>query len=324
MRCFVLAAALLAAGLAPAKLAAQAPAPKSGSESCVNDARIRATKAVEQGMSIEAASCLDPSLSPMAARLVGTVNLTRAQYARDFLQGKLTPARYRAILDDRSGKLQQLVRDPDRIREVLENDADGDLVADRLDRCPGTPHGVPTDANGCPLRVQPTPEDQSDDRSLRAILSRSRFLYNRSCDGAPPPRITTPLEWGRGPQTKLGTQGFNLAVAKVIGQQPGCEVFYEVQFRFIDPNPGNPALPPSKILTIVFSDSEDLLTDPVRSVLPLPVGPTLSPARSAVREAMLRQYFRASWRVRAVNGSNVTSHWSPFVTQGPASSGVDG
>jgi hypothetical protein len=69
------------------------------------------------------------------------------------------------------------------------------------------------------------------------------------------------------------------------------------------------------------------LTDATRAVFPLPVGsPTvpLSPARTAVREAMLREYFRVTWRVRAVNGSNMTSEWSAFVTQGPASGGVSG
>ncbi len=38
------------------------------------------------------------------------------------------------------------------VREVLlEPDADGDGVADRRDRCPGTPHGVRVDDRGCPL-----------------------------------------------------------------------------------------------------------------------------------------------------------------------------
>lgn len=48
----------------------------------------------------------------------------------------------------------------------------------------------------------------------------------------------------------------------------------------------------------------------------------LSPARNVAREAFLREYFRASWRVRAVNGANQVSPWSPSITQGPASGGV--
>jgi hypothetical protein len=133
-----------------------------------------------------------------------------------------------------------------------------------------------------------------------------------------------PLEWGRGPQTRHQTWGFNLAVAKVGGQPAGCEIFYEVQLRFIDPNAGNPSLPSSKIVTVVFSATEDLLADPRRAVFGIPMETALSPARAEAREAFAREYGRATWRVRAVNGSNRTSPWSPFVTQGPASSGVSG
>ena len=46
--------------------------------------------------------------------------------------------------------------------------------------------------------------------------------------------------------------------------------------------------------------------------------------RDVAREAFLQEYFRASWRVRVVNGANQTSPWSPFITQGPATGGVAG
>ena len=120
------------------------------------------------------------------------------------------------------------------------------------------------------------PPDASDTRNeavLRKTLAGARFLYNPSCEGAPRPQIPMPLEWGRGPQTKHQTAGFNLAVAKVSGQPTGCEIFYEIQLRFIDPNPGNPSLPPSRIVTMVFSGSEDLLTEPRRAVFGLPSKP---------------------------------------------------
>ena len=78
-------------------------------------------------------------------------------------------------------------------------------------------------------------------------------------------------------------------------------------------------------MTIVFSASEDLLNEPARAIFGLPVGAmVLSPGRNVAREAFLREYFRASWRVRAVNGANQVSPWSPFVTQGPAPGGVNG
>ncbi|RNL54967.1 DUF6089 family protein [Pedobacter jejuensis] len=47
-----------------------------------------------------------------------------------------------------------------RLRSDLNNllaDADGDGVADKLDKCPGTPSGVVVDGAGCPLKV-PAPQ----------------------------------------------------------------------------------------------------------------------------------------------------------------------
>jgi hypothetical protein len=310
------------------------PAPSSGTR-CLTDARDRAIKAFEQGaareaarrqLETDAASCLDPRLTRDAAHLVGTVNADRARFARDFLAGKLTLTAYRAALQDRADKLARLLADPAQQRELVEGDADGDLVPDRRDACPGTPDGAPTDARGCPIRPPEHPEAGSDEL-LRATLSGARFLFNKSCDGAPTPLIPSPLAWGRGRQLNLGTQGFNIAVSKVSGQPAGCELFYEIQFRFFDPAPfggpgPGPAVPPAEWVTVVFSNSEDLQIDPARAIFPLPLGRPLSPGRTKAREAMVRLYLRATWRVRAVNGANVESQWSPFVTQSVALQGV--
>ncbi len=320
-----------------ATLAAAAHAAQPGRatvDECLAQARARATDEFRKQTSpetarlhleIDAASCLDPTLTPAAAHLVGTVNADRARLARDFVVGSRSLAAYRAGREDRRRKLAALLADPAQQQALMAGDADGDLVPDDRDRCPKTPPGAPTDARGCPTPVSTGTADTRDERALRATLAGSRTLYNKSCAGAPGPAIASPLEWGRGRQTKLGTVGFNLAVAKVGGQPQGCELFYEIQIRFIDPNQGNPALPAAKIVTITFSAAEDLLADPARAVFGLPVGPmALSPARSVAREAFLREYFRASWRVRAVNGANQTSPWSPFITQGPAGGGVPG
>jgi hypothetical protein len=330
----VLVVALLFCGIDTSRVGGQTQAASgSGSAPCLSTARANAAKALQNGatreaarlqLEIDSASCFDSSLTPAAAHLIGTVNSDRARFARDFLGGKLTLRAYRAALEDRRRKLARLLHDPAGQADLVAGDADGDLVPDSRDKCPGTPDGTPTDDRGCPRKPRPQPGDTADDGRLREVLSGARYLYSKSCEGAPRPQIPAPLEWGRGPQTKVGTMGLNIAVTKVGGQPPDCEIFYEIEFRFIDANPGNPALPASKIVTVVYSSREDLLTDPTRAVFGLPIGPTLSPGRAAVLEAMLRQYFRATWRVRAVNGSNLPSPWSPFVTQGPASSGVHG
>lgn len=331
--CTSFAAIAFVAGAGFAGLAAAAPE-RTGTDECLAQARARATELYEKQQSqdaarlqleIDAASCMDPTLSPASAHLVGTVNADLARFARDFVVGSRSLASYRAAREDRERKLAVLLKDAKQREALLRGDADGDLVPDGTDRCPRTPPGAPTDARGCPQPVRPGQGSEREERALRATLAGSRTLFNKSCAEAPRLEIPSPLEWGRGSQTKLGQVGFNLAVAKIGGQPAGCEVFYEIQLRFIDPNPGNPALPPARIVTVVFSGSEDLLNDPVRAVFGIPVGAmALSPARSVAREAFLREYFRASWRVRAVNGANQTSPWSPFVTQGPAAGGVKG
>lgn len=329
---FVMGLMLCAVALGPT-LAQTSSEPLSVDE-CLKTARSSATdlftkhaspEAARLQLEIDAATCFDPSLSPGAAHLIGTVNADRARFARDFVVGSRSLAAYRAVREDRRRKLARLLADPNAQETLLKGDSDGDLVADDSDQCPNTASGAPTDERGCPDSISLDTKDHRDERELRRVLTRSQTLYNPSCERAPRLAISSPLEWGRGRQTKSHTQGFNLAVAKVDNQPPGCEVFYEIQFRFIEPNPGNPALPPTKIVTIAFSQSEDLLADPKRAIFGIPVGEMpLSPARSVAREAFLRQYFRASWRVRVVNGANKTSPWSSFITQGPASGGVDG
>ena len=60
-------------------------------------------------LEIEAASCLDPTLSPASANLVGTVNANLARFARDFIVGSRSLASYRAVREDRQRKLAFLV-----------------------------------------------------------------------------------------------------------------------------------------------------------------------------------------------------------------------
>lgn len=324
---------LVVVALTPGHLGAQGE-----TDACLAEARSRASAAVEGGASreaarseleIAAASCFEPDLEPAAAHTIGSVQADRARLARDMLAGQLTLAAYRELLRDRREKLEWLLRKPQRQRALAAGDADGDLVADRRDRCPATPKSTPTGLRGCHRLVQPPSADERarqerDERALREILAEARFLYNRSCDGAPPPRVPSPLAWGRGSQTRLGGHGFNLAVSRVGGQAPGCEVFYEIQLRFSEPNPATPFLPLSKTFTLVFSESEDLVPAADWAIFPLPAGlPPSSPARAAVLEAMQREYLVATWRVRAVDGNNTSSPWSPFVTQ-RAQSGING
>jgi hypothetical protein len=316
-------AAALASTLALAA-AAQSADPV---ESCLALARDHAKANVAHGMSdvaarerleIDSALCHDPGLPPATARFIGIVNSDRARFAFDLLRGHTTMAVYLEAVDDRRRKLADH-RDDLAYHTALQHDADRDLVPDSQDGCPQTPFGHPTDDRGCPVPPRQRP---GDDARLRRILSNAKTLYNPSCKGAERPAMPIPLEWGRGHQTKNGTQGFNLAVTKVGGMPPGCEIFYEIQFRFIEP--ANAALPPSMHVGVAFSESEELLGLTNRAVFGLPMGLALSPGRTKARDAFATQYFKVTWRVRAVNGSSVASPWSPYITQGPAGGGVQG
>jgi hypothetical protein len=308
-------------------LAAPAVAPADAVDDCLAQARARAVQSIQDGatdqaarrrLEIVAARCHDPALPRATARFIGTVNYDRARFALDLLQGHMTLAQYQAAAEDRRRKLQAH-RDDLPYHLAVRRDRDRDLVPDRSDRCPGTPFGQPTDDRGCPV-VDPRPP--GDDDLFRRLLTGAKTIYNPSCKEAPRPLVPLTLEWGRGQQTKHGTTGFNLAVTKVGGMPPGCELFYEIQFRFIDP--AQPQLPPSLRVSVAYSATEDLLADPLRAVFGLPLSQPLSPGRTQAREAFNTQYLRVSWRVRAVTGSGVASPWSPYVTQGPASGGVDG
>ena len=323
----------LACALVLAASAATAPASADPVDDCIRSSRQLTRTFLQNGIARDlarfyleffASRCQSPSEPLATSWLVGRVNWDRARFARDFATGALTVEQYAATLVDRRRKLAALRADPGAQVALVLGDADLDLVPDRDDRCPGTPSWHPTDRSGCPTEVPRRPGAADEERRLRRGLAGARVLYNPSCDGAPKPPTPTAIAWGRGTQTKHGTQGFNLAVAKVTGMPPGCEIFYEIQFRFIDPNPGNPSLPPAKHVSVVFAESEDLLSEPTHAVFGLPVGQPLSPGRTAARQAFFADYFRVTWRVRAVSGSTQASPWSAPVTQGPAPGGVDG
>jgi hypothetical protein len=316
--------ALLAASL-PLVAAARAD---DAVETCLAEARERSKQnvadgmtedAAREGLEIAAARCHQPALPDESARFIGVVNADRARFAHALLKSRMTIAQYLDAVDDRRRKLADH-RDDRSYHRAVEHDEDRDLVPDDQDACRDTPFGRATDDRGCPTDSRRRP---GDDARLKRLLAGATTLYNPSCKGADRPLMPIPLEWGRGAQTIHGTQGFNMAVTRVGGMPAGCELFYEIQFRFIEPT--NPATPPSMHAGVVFSATEELLGGPNRAVFGLAVSvPLPSPGRTKVRDAFNTQYMKVTWRVRAVNGSGVASPWSPYVTQGPRSGGVQG
>lgn len=251
-----------------------------------------------------------------------------------FTGGTLSGRQYLALSVDRAGKIRRF-QDDQRWRAEAKTDQDRDGVPDRYDDCPRTPRLQPTDERGCPLKPYPDCDERDarcgptadDDRRTRNLLDEATVMFNPRCDGSPAPQTPEPMEWGRGPQTPTGRHGFNLAVTEVTNQSPGCELFYEMEFRVEwQPPPSPPNQPKVRYITVLFKASEDLKPgDPRRAVfgIPMPEEVPVPPARDGLRRALSR-FSNVRWKVRAVNGAQVTSSWSSVREQGPASSGVDG
>jgi hypothetical protein len=247
--------------------------------------------------------------------------------ARRFADGRMSGRDYLTLATDRAGKARRYHDDPTWRAAATRGDRDGDGVPDGKDGCE-TPPLTPTDERGCPLPpcdprnpecARPSPED---DRRARDLLEHATLMFNPACEGSPVPETPDPLEWGRGRQTPTGTMGFNLAVTEVHNQPPGCELFYEIEFRVEWQAP--PGQARTRYLNVLFRATDDLKpADPRRAVFGIPVGPPVSPSRDLLRQSLLL-FLDVRWRVRAVNGAQAASPWSAMRKQGPAAAGVDG
>jgi len=246
--------------------------------------------------------------------------------AQAFAAGSLDGRSYLALVRDRAAKAQRYHDDPLWRRAADLGDRDHDGVPDAYDQC-DSPRGTPTDERGCPISPTDCPPDQPQcgpdadaDRRTRQALNDVALLFNPKCDNSPTPQTPMPLRWGRGQQRLTGGAGFNLAVTKVDNQRPECEFFYEIEVRTEHPGPT------ITYTNVLFKAAEDLKpTEPGYAVfgLPMPVEIPVSPARDQLRK-ILDHTAEIKWRVRAVNGANALSPWSPIRAQRAASGGVDG
>lgn len=263
--------------------------------------------------------------APRSAYLLGLDDDARVA-AQAFAAGSLDGRTYLALARDRAAKAQRYHDDQAWRREADHGDRDRDGVPDAYDRCE-SPRGTPTDEQGCPRAPVSCPGNQPEcgpdaesDQRARQAMDAVALLFNSNCDASPRPQTPMPLRWGRGPQRRTGA-GFNLAVTKVDNQQAGCQFFYEIEVRIEYTSP-------HQVLytNVLFDASEDLkLGEPRLAVfgIPMPQEIPVSPARDQLRK-VLDHASVVQWRVRAVNGANAMSPWSPIRSQGPAPGGVDG
>lgn len=304
-------------------LLAQTSLTDAGIEACMQPTATELAVWQSQGVSsdqirktLEAAlvHCRAPRTAAPLANFVVAVNTDLARAAFQFLDGKLSYQAYMAIMADRNRKYARSESDAVFRAALVSGDSDGDLIPDSLDGCPLTADLTPTDDRGCPVLAPVCRGPQltcyaGDD--VQRALGDLKLMYNKSCEGAPDPTAPSPLDWGRGFTGPPPTFGFNLLLTRVANQPAGCEVFYEVEFRFTQGPAGSPH---PLYVTAMFSERESLIHDPHKVMLPLTVTKPLAGARSRLAGG-LSSYLGVSWRVRAVNGSNRYSLWSAIHVQ---------
>lgn len=269
-----------------------------------------------------------PPQPPGRSSYLQAVDHDLAEAARSFADGRLTSREYLDLASDRAAKARRYRDDPDWREAAKQGDRDQDGVPDPLDTC-NSPYLTPTDEKGCPAPPRPEcPPGESpcpgpspdDDQRTRDLLDQATLLFNPACDGAPTPRASNPLAWGRGNQGDLSINTFFLLVDKVKGSPPGCDLFYEMEFRIelahLGPNPL------VRYMTVLFRSSEDLTPlDPSRAVFRIPLLGALSPNRGDLYAALFNAK-TVRWRVRAVNGSQATSPWSAMTLKSSTPGGL--
>jgi hypothetical protein len=133
---------------------------------------------------IAATACLAPDASSCEVMLLAVANFDRRSAAKQLVGGLFTPARYLAVARDRARKLLRAEHDPTWAAAFCRGDADGDLVPDDRDACPGTPSLTATDDQGC---TDPNLPNAPDPAKMQQNFANAGLLLATGCDGVPEP-----------------------------------------------------------------------------------------------------------------------------------------
>lgn len=172
-------------------------------------------------------SCFMPDASTCEVSLTATANFDMRSAAKQLLAGIFTPAQYIWISRDRTRKLQLAEDDPTWAAAYCKGDADGDLVPDDRDNCPGTPPLTATDDHGCTDATLPAgpPAD-----GVKDGLGRAGLLLSLTCDGAQTPiaPFVTDVCLDR-PNLR-----YLITVPKIPDQPPKCGLYYEMMTTVVE------------------------------------------------------------------------------------------
>jgi hypothetical protein len=263
--------------------------------------------AIEKLFQAELAKC--SGVTNECAALVGAANADLAWLGRAVLSGSMPPADYLARMRDRTRKMRESRKTPAICEAYAQGDADGDLVPDDRDKCPGSANLERTDASGCPdtSPLPPAPSAEAVDKAAKALT----IPVSKACVDAPLPQLAGVLKSGVSPDA----QSYLLVVSRSTNQPAGCEVFYQVDIRmrnksfFLQFNTND-------VYTRVFRAKDALtgaLAHPTAMTFELKKADTTVPWRNLTFRAIEpgdigQRYFR----VRTVNGNGFSQGWSAY------------
>jgi hypothetical protein len=259
----------------------------------------------ERKFQADLARCEFPAMARPTAICLGAANFDYTRLARALRDHKITPAEYIERVRDRSSKRARCADDAKWSRAYAAGDADGDLVPDRFDRCPGTPELTATDSFGCPLTGAqqpsgPSPEDVDRVFKLRVPLG------NPKCANAAIPTVPAVIAFESVGFPTVSPPKLRSVFRTIANQPQDCPWVYQVQVEEIIPprldDPSTPSpRPPERISLVLKPRDATNASDPAAGVLVF----------ESVHEKLPFLFHQgARAKARAVNGNGTASAWS--------------
>lgn len=194
--------------------------------------------------------CQAPGIPDCYGRFKAAVNTDRYTSALRYLAKSRDIDDHIALAQDHDRKSMQMRKDPARLASYCQGDADGDLVPDSFDKCPGTPPLTPTNDDGC---TSTAPKPKGANRgAVDSILAQMGVLHDPACDNTPPPPMPGkvgssdqhPYFYGSSTGLDCATMGsgdmpssfaFFATKDPTLAWGP-CRVWYEIKATVISPS----------------------------------------------------------------------------------------
>jgi hypothetical protein len=252
---------------------------------------------------IAATACLAPDASSCEVTFIAQANFDRRSAAKRLLGNSFTPAQYLAISRDRSRKLLREEKDPSWAPAFCVGDADGDLIPDDRDTCPGTPPLTATDDRGC---TDPTLPEAPDPVKVQNDLAHGGFMLSSGCDGAPEPQAPNIINVC----LDRPNLRFLFTVSKDPRQPSQCPIWYQLTSSVVEKFE-----PREKVHALLsFQKEQAVAQTATTATLPLPL--TCDPShetdgdgRSWPCDEVDGDPYDVIIAGRSINGNGMTSAW---------------